>query len=665
MTSKKKPPMKPFGHVVIVSVLLGFWGQAPGASPEPNEVEDLFEMSIEELMELEVGVASLAESTQRESPGVIFVMTRDQIQKAGFRDLVDILRFVPGFDIGFDTVGAYGVGIRGMWANEGKVLVLMDGIELNDDMYSTFQYGHHIPADIIERIEIMRGPGSAIYGESAELGVISIKTISPEKGQEAFVNSVYSHLREKLGRKSVTGYYGAKEDDTSVSVVSHYEVGNFTDRDAHNYDLMGTSLDLGDDDNSRVKTGLFNIGIEKGNLSFRTIIDRYGLNSPWPGYSMYKMGFDSDILQAKYKLPITDSFSVISRFLYKHQQPWNYPTVTYSGGSFMNKISSDKHAGDVYFSYESDAGHTLIGGVAYDEIRGRDRMQSGLLAGGRNKVKYYNAAVYGEGTIRSSYGNFTVGGRHVKHSYAGSNFVPRAAWTKVFGKYHVKAIFSQAYRNPSVMNIAYNPMIKPEETTTYELEAGMRATENLQLTANVFDMEIKNPIVYFYSGTSNYTNFDETGTRGVEFAANYKKDNSDILLTYSYYKAKHNKVSEYVVPGHSGQLLGFPAHKLSLLASFSPRKDIFVTPSLTYYSSRHAVTNYTSDYVYEKLDPKLLTNISLLCRNAFNRKGLDLSFSVFNVFDETYNYIEPYLGGYGSIPGPSRAFVFELMYRFK
>ena len=664
MAREGTSPVKKLWHVLTVLGLAGFL--IPGsAAADPNDAGDLFDMSIEELMEVEVGVASLAEWSQRESPGAVFVMTRDQIQKSGFRDLVDILRLVPGFDVGFDTSGAFGVAIRGMWANEGKVLVLMDGIELNDDMYSTFQYGHHIPADIIERIEVMRGPGSAIYGESAELGVISITTISPKKREEAFVNSIYSHLREKFGRKGVTAYYGAKEEDTSVSVISHYETGNFTDRTARSYDTMMTSVDLGDDGNSRVRDAFFNIGVKKGNLSVRGIIDRYSLNSPYPGYSMYKMGFDSDILQVKYKMPITDSFSVISKFLYKHQQPWNYPTVTYSGGSVMNKISSDKYAGDVHFSYESDGGHTLIGGMTYDETRGRDRMQSGLFGGGKNEVKYYNAAIYGEGTLKTSWGNFTVGGRHVKHNYAGSKFVPRVAWTKVFGKYHAKAMFSQAYRNPSVMNIAYNPMIKPEETTTYEFEVGVRPTENLQLTANAFDMEIKNPIVYFYSGSSNYTNFDETGTRGVELAANYKKDECDLVLTYSCYKAKHNKVSEYAVPGHSGNLLGFPQHKLSLLASFNPCKDVFITPSLTYFGSRYAVTNYTSDYVYEKLDPKLLTNVSLLCKDAFKKKGLDLSFSVFNVFDEKYDYIEPYLGWYGPIPGPSRAFVFELMYRFK
>jgi outer membrane cobalamin receptor len=184
------------------------------------------------------------------------------------------------------------------------------------------------------------------------------------------------------------------------------------------------------------------------------------------------------------------------------------------------------------------------------------------------------------------------------------------------------------------------------------------------LTANVFDVEITDPIVYFYSGSSNYANFDQTASQGVEFSSIYKKDTTNVTLTYSYYKARDNEVTEYKIPNHSDALLGFPSHKISLLASVSPYKNVFVTPTLTWYSPRYAVTGYESDYVYKKLDSKILANISLLFKDAFKKKGLDLSFSVFNLLDEEYDFIEPYLGWYGPVPSPSRAFVFKLMYRF-
>jgi len=631
---------------------------------DANEPGDFFDMSLEELMDVEVGVASRKKSTQRESPGIVTVITRDQIQKSGARDLVDILRQVPGFNVGFDTVGAYGVAIRGIWANEGKVLVLMDGVELNDDMYSTFQYGHHIPVDIIDKIEIMRGPGSAMYGESAELGVINITTISPQKKDDIQVSTTYSRTSKTFAGKGVTGFYGTKEEDISFSVISHYEQGNFTDKTAVNYDLVGSSVDLDENDNSEVISPFFNIGLNWGNFSLRTIIDRYGLNSPWPGYSMYKMSFYSDIIETKYRWPVTDSLAVTSRFIYKHQKPWNYPSVTYSGGSFENRITSDKYTSEVFFSYDIAGGHNIVGGIAYDEITGGDNTHTGLLEDGQNKVSYYNASFYGEGFFKTPYGNLTIGGRQVKHNHSGSSFVPRLALTKAIGDYHVKAIFSKAYRNPSIMNIAYNPNIKPEETTIYELEAGKQVSDNLLLTASVFDIEISDPIVYFYSGTSNYVNFNKTGSRGVEFSGIYKKDTTNISLIYSFYNATDNEVSEYSVPGDGDSLLGFPSHKLSLYTSVSPCKNLFITPSLTYFSSRYAVTDYGTDYIYDKLDSKILTNVSLLFKDAFQKERLDMSFAIYNIFDEDYDFIEPYLGGYAPIPGPSRVFAASLMYRF-
>ncbi len=260
MFTQKSSLTQAFVLVLMSLLVFGFNGQLFAKQQKSNEQEALFEMSLEELMQVQVSVAFKKESTQRESPGIVTVITRDEIQKSGARDLIDILRLVPGFDVGFDISGAYGVAIRGIWANEGKVLVLMDGVELNDDMYSTFQYGHHIPVDIIDRIEVMRGPGSVMYGESAELGVINIKTISPQKEIDVLVSSTFSRMKETFGREGVTGFYGTKKDDLSFSVASYYEWGNFTDRTFDHYDYYGgRSVDLGDDGNSRVRSQLLRL----------------------------------------------------------------------------------------------------------------------------------------------------------------------------------------------------------------------------------------------------------------------------------------------------------------------------------------------------------------------------------------------------------------------
>lgn len=63
-----------------------------------------------------------------------------------------------------DVQGVVGLGVRGLWPAEGKHLLIIDDIEMNEMQFASTQYGNEFPADQIKRIEIIRGPGSAIYG---------------------------------------------------------------------------------------------------------------------------------------------------------------------------------------------------------------------------------------------------------------------------------------------------------------------------------------------------------------------------------------------------------------------------------------------------------------------------------------------------------------------
>ena len=246
----------------------------------------------------------------------------------------------------------------------------------------------------------------------------------------------------------------------------------------------------------------------------------------------------------------------------------------------------------------------------------------------------------------------------------GTSLVPRFALTKQLGDYHIKAIYSKAYRNPHVDNIALFPAVRPEETTIYEFEVGRQMSENWLVTANIFDVEINDPIIYTYYGANEYTNYEKTATRGVEVSSLYKKGASSLKFTYAYYIPREQEVDQYAVPGRSKTNLGVANHKFTLLASYSPYKNVFVTPSLTYHTSKYGIANWDGDYIYEKLDPTLVANLSLLFKDLFNKKGMDLSFTIHNLFDEKYIYSQAYQEDYGLIPGPSRAFTMNLRYTF-
>jgi outer membrane cobalamin receptor len=146
------------------------------AAQAPSEAE----AELLALLNTPITVASKKALTTRESPGVVTLITREEIQASGARDFIDLLRLVPGFDVGYDVQGVTGPSLRGLWGYEGKILLLWDGVEMNETLYGTTEFGNHYPIDQIKRVEIIRGPGSSIYGGYAEVAVIQVTSLGPE-----------------------------------------------------------------------------------------------------------------------------------------------------------------------------------------------------------------------------------------------------------------------------------------------------------------------------------------------------------------------------------------------------------------------------------------------------------------------------------------------------
>src|SRR5579859_4267695 len=134
------------------------------------------ESDLQKQLNQATGIGSGKAVGTRETPGILSVVTAEDIRNMGARDITDIIRTVPGFDIGQDVQFVTGVSFRGNWANEGKVLFLLDGQQVNELLYQTVPLLNNFPVDAIEKIEIIRGPGSAVYGGSAEYAVINIIT---------------------------------------------------------------------------------------------------------------------------------------------------------------------------------------------------------------------------------------------------------------------------------------------------------------------------------------------------------------------------------------------------------------------------------------------------------------------------------------------------------
>ena len=150
------------------------------AATAQKETTGLADASLEELGNVQVYSASKHLQSTSDAPSSVTIVTADEIQKYGYRNLADILRSVPGFYVTYDRdytfVGVRGFGRLGDWNS--RILVLIDDHRINNNVLGQAMLGNEflVDVDMIERVEIVRGPSSSLYGANAFFAVINVIT---------------------------------------------------------------------------------------------------------------------------------------------------------------------------------------------------------------------------------------------------------------------------------------------------------------------------------------------------------------------------------------------------------------------------------------------------------------------------------------------------------
>ena len=645
---------------------------------ESTEV-DMFDLSLEELMNVEITVASTQALSTRESPGIVSLITADDIAALGARDLIDVLRLVPGFEFGVDVQGVVGVGLRGNWGHEGKILILLDGQEMNERSYATTQLGNHFPLEHIDRIEIIRGPGSATYGGYAELGVINIITKKGNKLNGVDVTANYGKLGDTFGRREASIMVGKGNDEYAIDAKLYVGDGNRSDREYVDFYGGGYSMN----GNSALGTTMVNVGGEYKGLTARVIYENHKVqqrdlfDESIP--EAVDMHFENFYTELKYDFKINDKLTITPRFQYKDQQPWrsnsdaaiNIDTLDdyYFGGIFSSRHVRQT-LGELNLNSNLSEKVNLLGGVQYYKDDGESVEDYEYALTGTTRIDFTNFSAYAQGLFKLDFAIITVGARYNDHEQFGSSFVPRIGITKVVDKFHAKMLLSQAFRAPSIENIDLNFGIKPETTTVFELETGYQLSSEMYLTANYYNINVQDPIVYFYdadSGEEGYLNYDQTGTSGFEVEYKYKPKWGTISLNYSNYSAGgNNKVESYSIAGNNNRLLGLPQGKFNLYSSIKLTNKLSVSPSFTYLGERTGFYFYDEDLditYSQDYDPALFANIYFLYKDL-GVKGLDVGLGAYNISDNDYAFIQPYNSGHSPLPASGREIVFKLKYNF-
>ena len=180
-------------------------------SAQDSKPQDLSDMSIEQLSQITVYSASKHEQSVSDAPSSVTVITGDEIQRYGYRTLADILETVRGFYITSDRYQSY-VGVRGFgrlgdWNS--RILLLVDGHRINDNVLGQAFIGLEFPVDIdlIQRIEIIRGPSSSLYGAEAFFAVINVITRKDNQPKREEISFAAGSFGSYGGRATWDGEY--------------------------------------------------------------------------------------------------------------------------------------------------------------------------------------------------------------------------------------------------------------------------------------------------------------------------------------------------------------------------------------------------------------------------------------------------------------------------
>lgn len=639
-------------------------------------------VNMDDLLNISSSIASNKTRSLREQPGIVSIITADEIANSGARDLIDILRLVPGFDFAHDVLGHNSWAFRGQWAMEGKIALIVDGRVYNDPAWGNVVFGNRFPVALIEKIEIIRGPGSAKFGGYAELAVVNITTKGAStKGAQ--ISGAYGQMENSVGRVQLNGLVGNRSDNLYYSAAVFGAQGNqgddiYTGSNQRVWDMSG---------DSPFKLYGTNLNLGYKNFDSRVIIDNYSYESEnlyggtFGDEARFKSEHQSKYVGLEYKFNFSDSFSLTPKASYLSEVQHKitideidagagYPTVI---GTHYN-IPTERKTLGLHGMFEFNSSTNLIFGHEYLDINAKsdgfgadwNGTPSTTYLRGDDEINYHQNSVYAQLENYNHIVNVTAGGRWAEHSGAADSvFVPRIALTKVIEPVGLKVMYSEAYRMGDVEHINLSrdaatgtiPVeLKPELTSVLELEVSYAFTTQNILSLNLYDMKIEDAITYASNNTTR--NLGSLQSQGAELEWKTMGRWGSNRLNLSHYIGDADSVPAYRANEDDRAYLGLPRTKAAWLAHVNVLDTKFsLDPSVVYFTEKYGRNKTTG--VETKFDSMAIATLFFSYKPTTQ---LALSLGVHDLFGSTYKFVQAYDNGIPAQPGPSREIVGKFSY---
>jgi outer membrane receptor for ferrienterochelin and colicins len=661
-----------FLFLILFSALLARSAEI-NTDAKPRELADL---PLEALMEIEVPTvygASKFEQPATAAPADVTVITADEIKKFGYRTLADVLQSVPGLYVSYDRNYKF-LGFQGISLGDfnSRVLVLVNGHRINNNLTDGAYIGTAflLDIDLVERVEIIRGPGSALYGNNAFFGVINVITREGKQVNGAEVTGEYGSFdtykaRVTYGKRFENGVQmllsGTIYDSAGQEQLYYPEFdtpaennGIAENLDSDSYGSLFGSLSYRD---FTLESAF--IHREKKNPTAQYVYQYGGFNDP-----RLETTDDRGYVDLKYQHSFPEAVDVTARLYYDWANyAIGYPLTAYDMFT-KEKDEGEWWGAELQLNKRLCDRHILTLGAEYRDNFHQERLvyQPGTTnkTGVSTNSANYGIYLQGDFAVLTNL-HFNGGVRYDQYGDFDARFNPRLAVIyNPFEESTVKAIYGTAFRTPNFLELS-NPgfqNIDPEQITSYQLvfEQGM----GRHLRSSVFGFYNQmDDLIIFESG--RFTNFNATA-KGVELALEgFWTNGLRGRVSYTLQRAE-NSSFDWDLPDSPNQVA-----KFNLSVPLVNNK-IFGSLEVLYTSSRQTLHN-TTDASGQPLTVQGqeaagfgLVNFTLFSQNLI--QNLEFSGSVYNLLNRSYGDPATRFHRQDNIPQDGRTFRVKVTYRF-
>jgi outer membrane receptor protein involved in Fe transport len=550
-------------RVIIINLvlILGFtWSTVIAQEQATLKTEDLFQMSLEEFLNVSIVTSSKMEEKILETPATVNVITEEEIKTLNFNTLEQLLEY----SVGMSSVNGEGnfytaTSIRGNTVVNYNVntLFLFDGKPLYNPFNGSFEL-NVIPLNAIDRIEIVKGSNSVLYGTNAISAVINIISKKTKEGKDE------SQVKVKYGSKQTMYAQG-----TLLKNYDQFHIRLFTDVNTSKGEDLTINDELGHTEIYRDYYKGANIAAKIDYKDFSFSFQYYNRQQP----NMKTRGFDYDLYilnSDTFKIVVPerhDEFGVVSSLEFDHKfsdkiqlrMSTNYWYWDLRKNEFAGywDCTSKSFFNEAELVIKPVPWISNIIGVSSNYMFAR-RYESEINTYdvGLDNKWTTDAAVYLNGTIDISKSlKFSYGGRYYLSSYKDTtltNLSPRFALVyNIFKNTYLKIIYGKSFRVPTYFEkevasskIKGNPYLLPEKSASLDLVIAS-IYKGVQYNIDFFNLEIQNQIGRHFIDnkktiSQNYNTSGKSVYTGVELDTKFRLMKKLIgFAGYSYVNGKN------------------------------------------------------------------------------------------------------------------------------